>query len=77
MLLALEVLATGERVSAFADEVLSLRNRTDFSAGVPTREFLDWSAAMEEMPIIFLELGDPMPVMVLCDPCGFGNVWFR
>ena len=76
-MLALEVLATGVRVSAFTDEVLSLRNRTDFSAGVPTREFLDWSAAMEEMPIIFLELGDPMPVVVLCDPSGFGNVWFR
>ena len=73
-MLALEVLATGERVPAFADEVLSLRNRTDFSAVVPTQEFLDWGAAMEEMPIIFLELGDPM---LLCDPCGFGNVWFR
>ena len=77
MLLAREVLATGERVSAFADKVLSLRNRSDFSAGVPTREFLDVGAAMEEIPIIFLELGDLMPVMVLCNPCGFGNVWFR
>ena len=76
-MLALEVLATGERVSTFADEVLSLRNRTEFSAGIPTREFPDLGAAMEEIPIIFLELGDPMPVMVLCDPCGFGNVCFR
>ena len=52
--LALEVLATGERVPAFADEVLSLRNRTDFSAGVPTREFLNLGATMEEIPLIFL-----------------------
>ena len=42
MLLALEVLATGEGVSAFADEMLSLRKWTDFFAGVPTRELLNY-----------------------------------
>ena len=60
-MLALEVLATGEGVSAFADKMLSLRNWTDFSAGVPNREFLVVGAAMEEILIIFLELGDPRP----------------
>ena len=49
----------------------------DFSAGVPAREFLNWGAAMKEMPIIFLEPGDPVPVMVLCDPCGLGNIRLR
>ena len=76
MLLSLEVVAAGEWISAWTDKVLSL-NRTNFSTGVPVWEFLDWGAAMEEMPVIFLEPGDSVSVVIFRNPSCFGNVWFR
>ena len=46
-----------------------MRKRTDFSAGVLAREFLDGGAAIEDMPVILLKPGNPVPVMVFRDPC--------
>ena len=35
------------------------------------------NAATEEEPVFPLDLFDPVPMVVLCDPEGFGHVWLR
>ena len=74
----LEIVSAGEWISAWTDERWLLLKVTDIIVVVvEPRELFNWGAAMEEMPIILLQLGDPVPVMVLGDPDSFGHVWFR
>ena len=71
----LEIVSVGEWISAWTDERWLLSKVTDFIVVVvEPRELFNWGAAMEEMPIILLQLGDPVPVMVLGDPDSFGHV---
>ena len=71
----MEVCPDSEWISAWAEEMVPSLKETAF--GVIPLGPVRLSAATEEEPVFTLDLFDPVPMVVLCDPEGFGHVWLR
>ena len=71
----MEVCPDGEWITAWTEETVLSLKETAF--GVIPLGPVRLSAATEEEPVFPLDLFDLVPMVVLCDPEGFGHVWLR
>ena len=71
----MKVCPDSEWISARAEEMVPSLNETAF--GVVPLGPVRLSAATEEEPVFTLDLFNPVPVVVLCNPEGFGHVRLR